>query len=216
MKTKIHLLCLILKLTILAGCIPTYEKISYEGRADRINGDGNNLPKPPTGGNAEQSSIGIKNFNQLNLTMAALTGVDPMVAKRGFDRVSPTLPTDNSINVFHPSHQVAITSLAAEYCHHLVESAELRSRIWPDFDFTLRPRDNAFSGANRTYLVREVISSFWGPEVTEAEREQAENELLSLFDVLLLNERTDLTNTTRNVVKGVCMVALGSAQVTLL
>lgn len=167
--------------------------------------------------NEAQVSTGIKSYEQILHTMAALTGVDVLngSVQTVYKQVETTLPTDNDIKVFLPPHQLAITKLAAEFCHVLVDNGTLRAQIWPDFNFNATP-NNAFNSANRDMLIEQSIEAFWGGVVSDEERSLATDELQQLMDDLLLEERTDQSSVTRNVVKGVCTAVLSSAHVTLL
>jgi|GEM_PF-1804477 len=114
-----------------------------------------NLPE------TEIVDVGVKNFDQINQTMSELTGVstgETNVA-RVFTEVEYQLPSDNNIKTFQPSHQVAITKLAAEYCHVLMENATLRSRIWPNVNFSDTPV-RVFSSTNKGSVIDTTLLHF--------------------------------------------------------
>ncbi len=174
--------------------------------------------------NEAQVSEGMKSHEQLLGTMSELTGVSVMnTAVRGvYNQVATTLPTDNDIKVFLPSHQLAITKLAAEYCKVLVDTTTiptgrqvtLRAEIWPTINFGGTPAQ-ALGQASRDILIDEVIEAFWGGMISPQDKDLAVDELNQLIQDLLAGEALTAA-TTRNVIKGVCTAVLSSAHVTLL
>lgn len=182
---------------------------------------GEHLPPPPkTEGAvlvAMQLSTGVKSFEQILHTMSTLTGVPVSHSniKSTYAQVVESLPTDNNAKTFITSHQVAVTKLAAEFCHVLTDNAALREQIWPGFNFGLALRNGAFTAENQRFIILSAIDAFW-IIATESEKEKALEELLPLFESLIEGEATNSTTVTRNVTKGVCTAILSSAHVTLL
>lgn len=219
-RLKMKLLTLTLLLVILGvftQCMPSNRqqvgKSSSTGKAP--------VPAAKDAGqiiNQTEVAAGMKSHEQILFTMSALTGV-PVTngnVRNVYNQVVTTLPTDNDIKVFLPPHQLAISKLAAEYCHTLVEDAALRAGVWPTYaGFTLTP-GTGLSTANRELLIQEVLQRFWGGIVSEADKNHAETELHQLIDDLLVDEVTTNSQTTRNVIKGVCTTVLSSAHVTLI
>ena len=72
----------------------------------------------------QPSDIGVRTFDEINATMAAVTGVSPNTAavKSTFINIRQSLPAVDSIEAFLSSHQTAIAQLAIQYCDALVES----------------------------------------------------------------------------------------------
>lgn len=165
--------------------------------------------------NELQVSEGMKNHEQIFNTMSALTGVTMTGSvKTVYDQVATSLPTDNDIKVFLPSHQLAITKLAAEFCKVLLDTEALRVVIWPTLNFTLDPA-TTLNMAGRDLLIEEMLQAFWGGVTSPDEKTQSEIELHQLIADLLVGEANTQV-TTRNIAKGVCTSALASAHVTLL
>ncbi len=166
-----------------------------------------------------QVTVGVKNFEGILHTMAAVTGIDPFAIPAlltVYREVESGLPSDNDIKVFTATQQVAVTKLAAEFCFHLTQAANdpQLKRIWPGFVLN-RQVQVAFSEANAEVFVDNTIKAFWGDIISAAEYDMAMNELLDLATQL---RGTDTTSTaaTGRVVRGVCTAALSSAYVTLL
>lgn len=83
------------------------------------------------------SDIGVRTFDEINATMAEITGVSPLDVgvQSTFNTVRQSMPTVETAEAFLASHQVAIAQLAIEYCNALVESPALRAGVWPVFNF---------------------------------------------------------------------------------
>lgn len=228
MKTNhrliVKLVCVAL-LVILVGtftqCVATNtDQIGYSSSSNNSSSGGNVIPPKDQGQviNNTEVAEGIKSHEQIFYTMSALTTV-PVTnneVRNVYNQVSTSLPTDNDLKVFLPPHQLAITKLAAEFCNSLVENATLRINIWPTYtSFTRTPAQGSLSPQNRALIIQDVLQAFWGGVITEAELYAAEDEMDLLMTELLAGENTNDAAVTRNVIKGVCTVALSSAHVTL-
>lgn len=221
-KLKIKLISLA-SLAVLIGvftqCVPT--NTQQIGNSSSSNYNAPPTPTPPKDEgqviNQTQVETGIKSYEQILFTMSALTGVDAFNGsiQTVYRQVETTLPTDNDVKTFLPPHQLAITKLAAEYCHILVDSATLRDQIWTGYNFNALPAAG-LSTQNRDFIIDKSIERFWGDVVSNEERGLAEDEFHQLIDDLLVSENTTTSTTTRNIIKAVCTSALSSAHVTLL
>jgi len=161
-------------------------------------------PAPPDVGNpggippvviqAQEIDVGVKNFEQINETMAFLTGVDPTIRdiERIYEELEDQLPGNNNIKSFLAANQVAITKLAAEYCDELVGNGTLRGQVWTGLNF----------GNSPNQILRNRATS--------------ETEMLSLMNDLLVGENLGNRDTTSKVMKGVCTAALASAEVSMM
>lgn len=170
--------------------------------------------------NETQVSVGIKNHEQILQTMATLTGVDPQTnndVMRVYNEVALSLPTGNDVKVFSPTHQIAVSKLAAQFCNSLVNSQTLRTVVWPTFNFGTAP-GTEMSPARRTDAINSVIDAFWlgmveGDELIEAQLE---------LDALLVQLSTPVADEGNNsaltvkAMKGLCTATLSSAHVILL
>ncbi|MGW8369682.1 MAG: LamG domain-containing protein, partial [Gammaproteobacteria bacterium] len=69
------------------------------------------------------SAIGVRTFDEINATMATITGVSPLqVDVEGtYDLVRQSLPAVATIEAVLASHQVAVAQLAIEYCNAAVD-----------------------------------------------------------------------------------------------
>lgn len=181
------------------------------------------LVMPPANSPSEVSDldeidVGVKNFEQIYLSMAALTGVNTAetATMNLYKELTVQLPADNNIKSFLPANQVAITKLAAEFCEKLVETQNLRVVIWPTFNFNLTPIQAFASGStNKQMVITQAIDRFIPPS-DSATRIQTNGELTKLFDELLPGENLGSSVTTRTMVKAMCISTLASAHTTLL
>ncbi len=94
----------------------------------------------PSGDSTQVSDIGLRTFDEINASMAAITGVDMHAAgnesvKGTYLTIKQQLPTQEDIGGFLPAHQMAIAQLAMQYCNGLVEDSGLRTAFYGSFDF---------------------------------------------------------------------------------
>ncbi len=113
-------------------------------------------PPPPADGDPV-SDIGVKTFDEINATMAAITGVSPNqpAVKATFALVRQQLPAVVDLNAVLASHQVGIAQLAIEYCNALVEDDALRTSLLAAASTSARrrarPSTRARSGTRSSY-----------------------------------------------------------------
>ncbi len=191
-----------------------------------ISGDFTDIAEPDHGGDPTESTdevvnevvkMGVKNFEEIYMTMSVLTGVPHTVSavRNVYNDVKVLLPTDNDIKTFASSNQVSILKLASEYCNELVRSSTYRSAIWPNVNFG-ESSSSAFSDDKRDYLIDQIMQKFWLVPSDEMYLYNIErNELNLLMDELLAGTSTNST-TTQTTIKGVCSAALSSAHVIIL
>ena len=106
--------------------------------------------------------IGVRNFQEINLTMSSLTGIDNQSKpiKEVYNIVSSMLPLDNSANAFHPPVQVAVFRLASSYCHQLINNGEGRAELFPEIDFDA-PAAVALAPDKRDDVATAFVAAFW-------------------------------------------------------
>ena len=111
---------------------------------------------PADPANPPYSDIGLRTFEEINNTIAVITGV-PVTngeVQLVYDTYIQQLPTVEDIGAFLPSHQMAIAQLALTSCNELVEGrgSIARDAYFPGFTFTDNP-DAAFLPATRRALI---------------------------------------------------------------
>lgn len=167
----------------------------------------------------QATRFGVRTFDEINATMAAVTTVDPEHpdVDATYQSLRQSLPTIESAEAFLSSHQVAVAQLAIEYCHALIEDGPKAATYFSNFNFDQNPAD-AFAGGNRDQIIDPLIDNMMGIAIqTQPDFTALRNELgyttsngvrpANLVDRLVSGGTAD----TRSVAKGVCAAVLGSA-----
>jgi hypothetical protein len=192
--------------------------------------------EPALGIDERTSDIGVKTFDEIDATYAAITGVDRtayQIQVQGqtvfpvdetYQELRQSLPAIESIEAFLSSHQVAIAQLAIQYCDAAVED----NTIWPGLDFNA-DKGTFFSIGNRDAFVEPLIqravghSSTSTPILSQPSYADVHGEVASfpvvgnrpenLIDRLLntIPIPPAVESDTRAISKGVCAAVLGSA-----
>ena len=171
--------------------------------------------------------IGVRTFDEINATYAAVTDVDPstLAVDMTFQELRQSLPAVESVGTFLSSHQVAIAQLAIEYCNALIDGPNAAA-YFNGFDFNGDPNIVLAPGA-RDDLVRPLIERIVGnleanpgrigtqPGYDEMREELATFPAAGLRPDNLIDRLLAGGSNTRAISKGVCAATLGSA-VTLL
>ena len=162
--------------------------------------------------------IGIRTFDEINATMAAVTGVDPETTAVDitFQNLRQSLPVLETPQGFLSSHQVAIAQLAIEYCNALVDGPNAGA-FFNNFDFNQAPAA-AYAGAARNQVIDPIIDNIMGVAIqTQPDFTTVRDELGyfttdgvrpdNLIDRLIASP--DNPNSAA-IAKGVCAAVLGS------
>lgn len=178
------------------------------------------LPPPPPDG-APQPDIGLRVFDEINATMATVTGVSAQhtAVKATYARIRQQLPAIESIEGFLSAHQVAVAQLAIEYCNALVDDGSLRQSFFPGFVFNQSAAAAFDTSAERDLvldpLLRRVMNSepahASGNMTTQPTPAEVKTELNALIDRLTACGAGCAADRTAVVVKATCAAALGSA-----
>jgi len=159
------------------------------------------------------ADVGLRVFDEINATMASLTGVStaqPGVAAT-YEQVKQSLPTVESIDTFVSAHPVAIAQLAIQYCDALVDDAGARATYFPGFDFAAAPA-TAFSPAGRGIVLDALTGRMIAQGVgTEPDVTEVRGELDSLITRLSACGSSCPAGRTATIVKASCAALLGSA-----
>jgi hypothetical protein len=161
--------------------------------------------------------FGVRTFDEINATMAAVTTVDPETPSvdTTYQTLRQSLPTIESAEAFLSSHQVAVAQLAIEYCDALMEDTLKADGYFPGFDFG-QPAATAFSPANRDLFIQPLIDRMMGIDIaTQPLYPDIRDELgYAAYDGTrpdnLIDRLLNGSAETRGVAKGVCAAVLGS------
>jgi hypothetical protein len=166
-----------------------------------------------------QAEVGIRNFDEINASMSALTGVSSNVEgiRTTFTTLRQQLPSVTNIDGFLTSNQMAITQLAIKYCDALVEDTQLRASMFPDMNFAANA-NNGFDQATKDAIINPLTERMLGTNIsTQPASSDVYNEVSGLIDRLgaCANQNSCSADTTETVVKASCAALLGSAVVVL-
>jgi len=160
--------------------------------------------------------IGVRTFDEINASMAAMTGVAIAQADVAgtFATVRQQLPSLASIDGFLSSQQMGVTQLAIEYCNVLIEDSALRQSLFPGFDFSGTPVA-AWNQAGRDAFIVPLLGRVLGENIaSQPSTDATQMELESLVQALLDSGNPATENNaqrTRTIAKATCAAATGSA-----
>jgi hypothetical protein len=166
------------------------------------------------------STVGLRTFDEINASMAALTGVSQTVSEvqTTYTTIKEQLPSSEDINGFLSSHQVAVSQLAIEYCSALVDDTSLRASFFPGFDFNANANDIP-TATWQSQVVTPLIVKFMGENLTtQPDPAMVESELMTLLTGSVGLARCSgqcATDRTEKATKAACASLLGSAVVLL-
>lgn len=159
---------------------------------------------------AKVSDIGVRTFDEINATMAAVTGVSPNNAgvKATYTSIRQSLPAVGNIQAFLSSHQTAIAQLGIKYCAALVDDMSARTSYFPGLNFN----SNLATQGDRDLVIDPVLDRIMGTGlVSQPDRTAVHNELNALIQNKLCTTAACGGARTVTVVKAVCGAAIGSA-----
>jgi hypothetical protein len=146
----------------------TFEE--FAGQTNAFTDSQPSVPNDPADpGSTVESDIGVRTFEEINATIAAITGV-PVInnAVDGvYDDYMQQLPSVEAIDAFLPSHQMAVAQLALTSCSELVENNGTISRnaYFPGFDFT-DPEGTAFNtSTKRDQIIEPLLTAAMNVDV---------------------------------------------------
>jgi hypothetical protein len=164
-----------------------------------------------------QSQIGVKDFAEINASMAALTGVaanNPRVLPT-FNQLRQQLPSVTAIDSYLTSNQMAVTQLAIRYCDTLVSDSMLRASYFPNLDFNQDMNAGA-SAVFKSNLIEPLTTRMLlSGDQSQATPAEVSTELGNLIDRLTTCAYTNscASDTSQTLVKASCAAVLGSAVV---
>lgn len=168
---------------------------------------------------APQSQIGVRDFAEINASMAALTGIPSNRSEvlNTFNTLRQQLPSVTAIDSFLTSNQMAVTQLAIRYCDTLVEDSAKRGEFFPDVDFNYNVNngiDTEFKNALIGPLNQHMLNT---SDASGADASEVSAELSSLIDTLgaCNTNNSCADDTTATLAKASCAAVLGSAVVTV-
>jgi len=177
-------------------------------------------PAPPADLPAA-TDIGVRNFDEIDATMAVVTDVSRKQADVAsvFDSVRQQLPTVENIEGFLAAQQMAISQMAIEYCNALVDNngQMLRTDYFPGFDFTATAGSAFDNATKRGLVITPLLNRIMGSGLTTQPDPVA---VSAEIDSLMLDlaacavapptPTCDTLARTTEIVKAACAAVLGS------
>ena len=197
---------------------------------------------PKTMSPVEKSAVMIRSFEEINATMAVMTGVDRTIANVNqndaidgtpaanngtYVKVKQSLPGSSDVQTYVPSQQMAITQLAIEYCNALVDDTGTsipRATYFPGVTFNTTAPDFAFTGAERDLIIDPLLEHVFNVDgatelTTMPAAATVKGHLYTLMDDLNNDAACSGGNcgVTRSmiIIKSTCAAALASAPMLL-
>ncbi len=172
-------------------------------------------PLPPPADSAPVSDIGVRTFDEINVTLSTMTTVSTQDAgvRSTFLTVRQSLPAVETIEAFLSAHEMAIAQLSIAYCSALVDDTALRSAYFPSFATNFSTAANlAFDTAQeRDAVLDPLVANMLGNNVNSGPTVAGfKGELNNLIDRLIACGGSCAANRTEIVVKSVCAAAAGS------
>ena len=160
------------------------------------------------------TSFALRGFDQLNATMASLTGVSALptnlVPAPIQDGLKTMLPGENHVTNFQGGSQFATYKLAAEYCNIMVDNEAAKPTVLTNIDLKKPPKE-VFSEAGKTAVAKAFTGKFW--VLPPANLAQAQGLLTDLITELMAGKTLTTSAQTTAIVKAVCTATLASAPV---
>ena len=162
------------------------------------------------------SDIGVRTFDQLNHSMAKITGIP--VTQAGvlltFNTVKQQLPPVPTIDAFLASHQTGIAQLAIKYCAALVDDTTARTAFFGPALSLGTPAATLFADQNgKNIVINPLIDKVIGTGLaSQPTAGDVRTELTALMTKLM--SRVPATDTA-TITKAACAAALGSGALTV-
>ena len=184
-----------------------------------------------------ESDIGLRTFEEINATIAAITDVPVTNATVDaiYDDYIQQLPTVETIDSFLPSHQMAVAQLALSSCSELVDDngSTSRAAYFPGFDFNAGALTAFDTAVKRAQIIDPLLTAAMNVDQLDASNnltsQPVETEigdmlgstatqnlggLANNYESLITELLVGSANTsarTAQIVKAVCAAATGGA-----
>jgi hypothetical protein len=180
------------------------------------------VPPPATPADIPgQAHIGLRNFAEINATLAAMTGVSKTTpaVKTTYTKVEQQLPTLTNIEGFLAAQQMGVTQLAVAYCNALVNDTSLRTSYFSGFNFGAGA-GTAFDATGRSQIIDPLLKNLLASDIAsggalsnQANPAEIRAELNQLIDRMTncAASNSCSSNRTATTVKATCAAAMGSA-----
>ncbi|MEO7774724.1 MAG: LamG domain-containing protein [Steroidobacteraceae bacterium] len=159
--------------------------------------------------------VGVRTFDQLNQSMANITGIPTTTAAVAttFQTLKQQLPAVPSIDAFLASHQTGIAQLAIKYCAALVDDVAKRTAFFPGLNTGGGSASAYFaSQPNRDLVINPLLQKVVGTSLAnQPQTADVQGELNSLITKLIVTPGSNIATVT----KAACAATLGSGALTV-
>ena len=166
------------------------------------------------------TSVGVKNFEQIYLSMSVVSGINPKDENQisnTYNDLSTQLPNENDVKQFGSSTQFAIFKLGSEFCDVMLENQNYYNSVFTSLNVASSPNTVLSNDTQKSRLVDDLINRFWGAGVQDNLMvSQTKADLLTLMDDLLQGENLGSGTTTRKVAKGLCASLIITPPITMI
>ena len=182
------------------------------------------VPSPPMATTVPAPDVGIATFERINNSLSRITGVPitNSTIQTLYNTEQQSMPSQPSIAAFLPSHETAISGMAAAYCAQMLANQALRDAFFgTGLDASLTMGESSFFGssgsANRAILINAFVNNaVYNNPGTIKVSPAAAAAVSAEVDALLtrmpsLNSSATVTQATQ----ATCNAVLGSIVVTL-
>ncbi len=161
----------------------------------------------PVANTSRPSDIGVRTFDAINATMAAITGVNPndTRVRDTYSNVRQSLPAINDIQTFLSSHQTSIAQLALQYCNVLVDTPAASSTF-----FGGALPSSLASQTDRDRIINPLVEKAIGTAATQPAQARVHTELDTLINTLCSRQACN-GRRIADVTKAACGAAIGNA-----
>jgi hypothetical protein len=160
------------------------------------------------------SDIGVKSYERLSATMAAVTQVSRGTAAVSslFQNLEQSLPASTDFQSFISSNQVAIAQLAMQYCNSLVTDTQLSNSYFGNVDFT-QPVTTVFTPAGSNAFINSLMNNVLGTQAlaTNPNLANVSTELNNLITKLTACGGSCAAGRSATVAEATCAALVGSA-----
>ncbi len=176
------------------------------------------LTPPPEELAGTQPDVGLRTFDEINASMAAVTTVPVTEVQSTFDQIRQQLPSTESADTFSSAQEIGIAQLAIAYCNALLENNDARrDNYFSGFDFSLGP---AAAFANRGFVITPLINNMQGMALlSQPDFNVVYDEIDQLVDRLIGSSPppggppANSPQRTKDITKAACAAVLGSGVV---
>jgi hypothetical protein len=159
------------------------------------------------------STLGVKNFAQVNNALSAITGVPVSNAavNKLYGTLQQSLPPTNDLGAFLASHQTAISALADQYCNVAVNTNT--AAMFPGLNLAQTASTYFAVAANRNLVIDPLVARAIGTNVDATVEAAVRTELNTLLTNL--SNGATAAGRTASISQAACTAVLGSAVVSL-